>query len=512
MTISFNHIPAGLRVPLFYAEVDNSKANTAVAKLRTLLVGQMSGGRATPGVPVIVSSDTMGKELFGRGSVLARMNSVYRQNDPTGEVWAIPYNNLASGTSAVGGFLINGEATGAGVMSLYVGAVLVQVAVAVGQTAQQIATAAVAAINAKQDLPVTAEYSSVMPEDEGEEEPETVDFVKLTAKCNGREGNDLPLGVNLAGFAGGEVLPEGVAASAIDMTGGAGVPDFDTLGLAAAMGDDQYDFIVLPYGDATSLDALKKIMDDNAGRWSYAQQLYGHVYACRRGTLSEHVEFCGARNNQHETIVAIEPSTPSPADEVLAAYAAQNAAKLAIDPARPTQTLELVGVTPAPHGARFTMAERESLLGHGCATQYVEGGYMRVERAITTYQTNSFGDPDNSYLDSETMHTIAYVIRDLRTRITSKYQRHKLASDGTRFGAGQAVVTPSVIRAELIAAYRKLERKAIVENADVFAENLIVERDADDPNRLNVLFPPDLVNQLRIFALQNQFRLQYEEE
>jgi phage tail sheath gpL-like len=137
---------------------------------------------------------------------------------------------------------------------------------------------------------------------------------------------------------------------------------------------------------------------------------------------------------------------------------------------------------------------------------------MRVERAITTYQTNAFGDPDNSYLDSETMHTIAYVIRDLRTRITSKYPRHKLASDGTRFGAGQAVVTPSVIRAELIAAYRKLERKAIVENAELFAENLIVERDEDDPNRLNVLFPPDLVNQLRVFALQNQFRLQYEEE
>ena len=513
MTISFNHIPAGLRVPLFYAEVDNSKANTATTKLRTLLIGQMtSSGKATAGVPVIVQSDTAGKELFGRGSVLARMNSVYRQNDPTGEVWAIPLTDLANGVAAIGGFLINGPATGAGVLSLYVGSKLVQVSVALGDTAQAIATAAVAAINTKRDLPVTAVYSSVMPEDEGEENPETVDFVKLTAKCSGIEGNDLKLGVNLAGFAGGETLPEGVSASAIDMAGGAGVPDFDTLGLAAAMGDDQYDFIVLPYCDSTSLNALATIMNDHAGRWSYAQQLYGHVYACRRDTLSGHIEFCGARNNQHETVIAIEPATPSPADEVLAAYAAQNAAKLAIDPARPTQTLELIGVTPAPHGARFVMAERESLLGHGCATQYVEGGYMRVERAITTYQTNSFGDPDNSYLDSETMHTIAYVIRDLRTRITSKYPRHKLASDGTRFGAGQAVVTPSVIRAELIAAYRKLERKAIVENADLFAENLIVERDEDDPNRLNVLFPPDLVNQLRVFALQNQFRLQYEEE
>ena len=54
MTVSFNHVPSGIRVPLFYAEIDNSKANTATAQLRTLLIGQMSGGRATPGVTVIV--------------------------------------------------------------------------------------------------------------------------------------------------------------------------------------------------------------------------------------------------------------------------------------------------------------------------------------------------------------------------------------------------------------------------------------------------------------------------
>lgn len=45
-----------------------------------------------------------------------------------------------------------------------------------------------------------------------------------------------------------------------------------------------------------------------------------------------------------------------------------------------------------------------------------------------------------------------------------------------------------------------------------FKKYLIVERNADNPNRLDVLFPPDYVNQLRVFALLNQFRLQYAEE
>jgi phage tail sheath gpL-like len=42
-----------------------------------------------------------------------------------------------------------------------------------------------------------------------------------------------------------------------------------------------------------------------------------------------------------------------------------------------------------------------------------------------------------------------------------------------------------------------------------FKKNLIVERHPNDPNRVNVLYPPDLINQLRIFAVLAQFRLQY---
>ncbi|WP_277613507.1 phage tail sheath C-terminal domain-containing protein, partial [Parasutterella muris] len=69
----------------------------------------------------------------------------------------------------------------------------------------------------------------------------------------------------------------------------------------------------------------------------------------------------------------------------------------------------------------------------------------------------------------------------------------------------------SIIRGELIAMYTKLEDKAIVENADLFAKYLVVERNADDPNRIDVLLPPDLVNQLRVFAVLAQFRLQFNE-
>ena len=179
------------------------------------------------------------------------------------------------------------------------------------------------------------------------------------------------------------------------------------------------------------------------------------------------------------------------------------------DPARPVQTGELNGLMQPSMEKRFNFNDKNTLLHNGIATIYYQSGTVMIERAITTYQVNKFGDADNSYLDITTLYTLAEIITRLKGVITSKYARHKLANDGTRYGAGQAIVTPSVIRSELIAQYSAMERDGLVENAELFAKNLIVERNASDVNRLDVLLPPDLVNQLRIFALQAQFRLQY---
>lgn len=174
-----------------------------------------------------------------------------------------------------------------------------------------------------------------------------------------------------------------------------------------------------------------------------------------------------------------------------------------------TQTIRDLVLAPMMRG---DITQSSFALTHGIATAYTEGGVLRIQRDITTYKKNAYGVADNSYLDSETLHTSAYVLRRLKTVITSKYGRHKLANDGTRFGPGQAIVTPAVIKGELLSTYRQMEREGIVENYDLFKAHLIVERDANDPSRINVLYPPDYVNQLRVFALLNQFRLQYAEE
>lgn len=48
------------------------------------------------------------------------------------------------------------------------------------------------------------------------------------------------------------------------------------------------------------------------------------------------------------------------------------------------------------------------------------------------------------------------------------------------------------------------------QDKEAFAKNIIVEQNAKNPNRVDVLWPGTLINQLRVFALLNQFRTRAE--
>lgn len=495
MSISFNNIPAGggIKVPLFYAEMNNSQANYGVStNLQTLLIGQMlASGSAVANVPVLVSSVSNAIALFGRGSMLARMMAIYRQTDPLGSVWAIPVPDNGSGVQATGTITVAGPATAAGTINLYIAGQLVQVAVSSTDTANTVAASINAAINAASDLPVTSTVSSAV--------------VTMTCRWKGATGNDIMVSDSFLGAAGGQTLPTGITLTYAAMASGATNPLLSTA--ITAMGNTPFDYIIHPYTDSTSQAAMTLQMNDTVGRWSYVQQVYGHVYTALRGTLSALVTAGNLLNDPHLTMAAIDVDCPHPSWEYAAAYGAANAIGIKQDPARPTQTLPLNGLLAPRQGKRFLFSDMNSLLSNGVATSSVVVGQLQVQRAITTYQKDAYGNADSSYLDSETLHLSAYILRYLASWITSKYPRHKVAADGTRYGSGNAIVTPAVIRGDLIAAYNQLMNLGLVQNAAAFAANLLVQINGTNPNRIDVLLPPEYVGQLRIFALLNQFRL-----
>jgi len=165
-------------------------------------------------------------------------------------------------------------------------------------------------------------------------------------------------------------------------------------------------------------------------------------------------------------------------------------------------------VLAPPSSSRFILGERNTLLWDGISTFTVGGdGTVAIENLITTYQQNAFGAADDSYLQVETLFLLAFVLRAQRALVTSKYARVKLAANGTRFAPGSSIVTPNMIKADLIAQYGELEFNGYVQDAAGFSKALIVEKNATNPNRVDVLWPGTLINQLRIFALLAQFRL-----
>ncbi|WP_440496179.1 phage tail sheath subtilisin-like domain-containing protein, partial [Serratia sarumanii] len=477
MTVPFTRIPSNTRAPFFYAEFDNSMANTATAVQRTLLIGQMlSTATATPGIPQKVSSESAVAGICGNGSMLHNMMAAYLANDISAEIWILPLSDGTTGTTAAAGKLqVVTAAAATGVLSLYIAGMRVQLTVVSTDDNVAVAAAIAAAINSQSKLPVTAVVDTT-----------ATDTVNLTAKNKGAHGNSIDIRLNYQGTAGGEETPQGMELKVTPMAGGAGAPSLtESLG---NLQDRAFDFIVNPYTDTTSLDAVKEFLSDATGRWSYAQQLYGHSFGALAGTYGSLSAAGEARNNQHETLLGINGS-PTPAYLWAAALTGAIAPSLRNDPGRPTQTLTISGVLAPPLESRFMLTERNNLLYSGISTFTVaDDGSVQVEKTITTYQKNKFGDADDSYLNIETLYLLMFVTRFLRTQITSKFGRMKLANDGTRFAPGSAIVTPNVIRAELIAQYRTLEYNGYVQDAAAFAETLLVERNSSNTKRIDVLW------------------------
>lgn len=494
MAISFNGIPTSLRVPFVFVEFDNTRAKQgpSVQKYTTLLMGQKLAAGSEPELTLkTVTSEAQAILLYGQGSHIHRMVKYYLANNLVTELKVMAIDDLAAGVQAAGTITIAaGTATAAGILQAYVGGQRVSVSVSIGDDQDAVATALAAAITANADLPVSAVVDGV-----------NANEVDLTAKHKGLLGNDIDVRFN---YFDSDAFPAGITASVTTpMAGGAGNPDVAEI--TAALPDDQFNIIINPWTDAANLIALEAELAD---RFGPIRQNDGVAIAYKLDTLSNLQALGNGRNSPHSSISGPAESAPNPSWEWAAAKAGQIALAGQADPARPFQTLPLAGILAPAASERFTLSERNILLSDGIATDVVApGGIVRIERAITTFQTNAAGAADISFLDVNTLLTLSFLRFDFRTQMQSRYPRHKLANDGTKAGAGQAILTPLGGKAEAVRIFQGWEELGLVEGIDQFKNDMIVERNAQDPNRLDFLLPPDLANQLRVIGSQIQYLL-----
>jgi phage tail sheath gpL-like len=487
MSIHFESVPSNLRTPFVAVEFSSIKAQQGPSLLSysALLIGQKlaAGAQAADSFLKISSVDQV-ITAAGRGSMLHRMASAWFANNQLTDVYLGVLADNGAGVAASGTLTVTGPATGAGTISLYLGGTRIPVAVSSGDSANSIAAAINTAINAASDLPVTSAVASAV--------------VTVTFRHKGDVGNQFDMRLN---YQDGEALPAGVGVAVVAMASGTTNPTLTNL--IAALGDTWFHVIAMPYTDATTLTAIETEL---LSRWGPTRMIDGVAFTAKSDTLANMSTLGNGRNSKHVAIIDVN-SSPTPSMEYAAAVAGVVAAYGNVDPARPFQTLPLANVLPPTLTAQRMLSERNSALFAGISTTKVVGGIVQIDRVITTYKTTTAGSPDTSYLDVNTMLILQYLRFSFRARFASRYPRHKLAADGSRITSGQPIMTPQLGKAESISWARDMEALGLIENVDAFKANVVVERDTTDVNRLNVLLPPDIINQLIVTAAQVQFRL-----
>ncbi|SHJ39629.1 phage tail sheath C-terminal domain-containing protein [Fibrobacter sp. UWP2] len=517
MTIPFNEIPAGNLVPIFAVEINNERASKpGPMPWKNLLIGQAVGAidGSTPDAEKKwrPSADNTGKlvrimegdqadSLFGRGSQIALMAKNFLKNAPYMELYCLALADApaGSGQSADAGkatktLTFAGPATESGSLNLNIAGQAVTVTVIDTDNAATIAGNVKAKIDSLVDLPVVATVAS--------------NVVTLTAKNKGAAGNDLAVFLNLNE---GEKTPAGVSISefastdVIKLADGSGDTEFTAENVGNLIEGTWFNAIAINQGDNTNTGNVAYIKEKLDERWTAMKQQTGVLFYCVGGDMTAEITAGNARNS-HVLCLPGLPDSPTAPCNIAAAVMGACAASALNDPALPLSNVAVKGVVAPKRAKRLGVTSRNAILEAGVAALFVgDDGTVYLNRTVTTYKYKANGASDISYRQLETVLTLSFLRWDWNNYLSGKYPRAKLAADGDEFGPGQIVMTPKKGMSELLTRYQDWMKMGLVQNFDLFKQNVVVELDPNDPNALLFLAPANLIKQFFISKTLLQF-------
>ena len=494
-----NGLPADFRVPFAYFGLDKTGAGSpSTGDCCMLVYGQFNATGSTTGV---AGSAEAGKAvqvfnnedaLFGTDSMLSDMIRIARKNNPGVGLWAVPLADVGAQAAWTVTFADVTDAQNQTV-TLMVGCTPYSYTLVDGDTVADVAAAFAELIANNPASPVTAVAAAGV--------------LTLTAKHAGEAAGliDVRLTYRRLGY----TLPAAVDATVAQTVVGAGVPD-----IAAALANTSCQvckWIAFPYTDVASLKLIGNEFNGTSGRWNAMEMTYGHIISAINATPADAVALGTQLNDPHLTVANLYGS-PTPAYNVAAALTSVAARHLCSAPelSRPLQTIALDCVC-APE-LEDACSDNSAILNqyyhNGIAGLTADrSGVVRINRLITTYQQNAWGADDDSCLDIQTLAQLQYIMTYLRQRLETVFPRHALKDDGNFIVPGSFTATPGILKAYMAAWAAELRDLNVIENVDEFVDQLSVRRSTLDPNAVDIIIKPDLVNQLRIVRVLVNFYL-----
>lgn len=485
MSIAFDGISGDLVEGGIYTEIKSSGANVSSTrpKVSLLVVPLAETAKVAPLTLARIFTEADAERLLGAATIGTAMARAFLAAAPGQELWIVGVEKGDSNATGSIAVTVTGGATSAGTIALYIGGIRVAVSIVKGATSAQITDAIADAINDTADVPVTAVVAD--------------GAVSLTSRDQSILANQIAVAQDFFND-DQRAEPTGVALSIAQPSGGVGTAV--AADIIDAMAGRQFDTIVWPYQASADVAAMA---EELSRRWGPLVQQEGQLFCAVAGDVSDATTFASTFNSPFVSVMSAGDSI-SPAYLWATLMAAVDTAEP--DPARPRVTLPMTGLR-APK-TRWDNLERRSASLGGASTHTVDAsGVVLADRFLTTYRLNANGLKDTSYRELTTPRTLAQLRYEWRARVQATYPRHKLARDGQTFDPGQPVVQPVSIRALSYVLYQEWVGRGLTQCFDDFKDRLIVEINADDPNRLDCQMQVFLLGKFLTLATSMLFEI-----
>lgn len=477
-----------VKAPEVTLNIVSSDALQGLTPQKVLLLGQMTTGSATSGelVENLPNGAVEIDALFGQNSQIGLAAKAFKRLNDFVQIDAIPLDDDGGATAATGSIAFTGAATSAGTFEVIVGSQRrnkYTIAVAEGDTADDIGAALEAAITADDESLVTA--------------VNTTGSVALTAVNGGTCGNDLAL------ISTGIVA--GVSVTATAMAGGATDPDVS--GVFDVVGDERYQNVI--WQGSWDLTELTDFLDPRFNATNAVLDGVGIVNVT--DTAANIITKADAENSQSLVILSNKNNATAThvgggiaeTDLVISAqFAAIRSLRLSDSAnisrfvtstasrdqfgggqiaALPYHNTPFPDLFPIKVGKGFTASEMTqlntagaSVLGNNTAGNTVIAGTL-----VTTYKTDNAGNPDPSFKFLNFVDSSS-VFREFQVNNLRATYAQTRATNGDLI-EGLAIANPPSVRAFIKRLYKLQSQDGVVqagaEPEKFFDENLKVSLD-----------------------------------
>lgn len=424
--------------------------------------------------PARVLSPEDAGDQFGFGFMLHRLVTQTFLGGAGVETWVVPQAEAGGAAASTGELdFVGSSGVLAGTIRLYIAGITVQINIADATTADNIATAVAAAVNAEKELPVTASAATTV--------------VTITAKTKGPWGDDITLRFNINA---GEALPTGVTVAVTDMSGGSGTPTMadalDGLGTGDDANEQFFTDVVHGYGqDTTTLDAISTYVgagNDFLGLYEKTvgrpfRVLTGDIVADSAGFTAVTALGDGRKLDRANGVLVVPGSANHPGE--IAAQAIGIMARINNDRAAQSYIGTLmIDIDPGAKADRWTSDydNRDTAVKSGVSPTRIQNGVVTLQNIVTFYHPDNVPVESNGYRSMRNISIIQNMIQNVRVTFEQeKWQGISIVDDVAKVGSTidrQKARDIDAVIDDLTALARSFEDKAWIYTADFTIEKL----------------------------------------